>query len=40
MLEAIRGATRTITFETYIYWSGDDRQGSSPTRWPSARAPA
>ncbi len=23
MLEAIRGAKRTITFETYIYWSGD-----------------
>lgn len=23
MLEAIRGATRSITFETYIYWSGD-----------------
>lgn len=23
MLEAIRGATKTITFETYIYWSGD-----------------
>ncbi len=23
MLEAIRGATRTITFETYIYWSGN-----------------
>jgi cardiolipin synthase len=23
MLEAIREATRTITFETYIYWSGD-----------------
>lgn len=23
MLEAIRAATRTITFETYIYWSGD-----------------
>jgi cardiolipin synthase len=23
MLEAIDGATRTITFETYIYWSGD-----------------
>ena len=22
MLSAIRGATRTITFETYIYWSG------------------
>jgi phosphatidylserine/phosphatidylglycerophosphate/cardiolipin synthase-like enzyme len=22
MLEAIRGARRTITFETYIYWSG------------------
>ena len=23
MLEAIRGARKTITFETYIYWSGD-----------------
>jgi cardiolipin synthase A/B len=23
MLEAIRGARRTINFETYIYWSGD-----------------
>ena len=23
MLEAIRGAEKTITFETYIYWSGD-----------------
>jgi len=23
MLSAIRGARRTITFETYIYWSGD-----------------
>jgi cardiolipin synthase len=23
MLEAIRGARRTITFETYIYWSGN-----------------
>jgi len=23
MLEAIRGARRSITFETYIYWSGD-----------------
>ena len=23
MLAAIRGATQTITFETYIYWSGD-----------------
>ena len=23
MLAAIRGATRSITFETYIYWSGD-----------------
>lgn len=23
MLEAIRGAERTINFETYIYWSGD-----------------
>ena len=22
MLEAIRGAKKTITFETYIYWSG------------------
>src|SRR5215203_3355462 len=23
MLEAIRGARQTITFETYIYWSGE-----------------
>ncbi|HTL13627.1 MAG TPA: phospholipase D-like domain-containing protein [Thermomonas sp.] len=23
MLEAVRAATKTITFETYIYWSGD-----------------
>ena len=23
MLEAIRAASRTVTFETYIYWSGD-----------------
>lgn len=23
MLEAIRGAEKTVTFETYIYWSGD-----------------
>ena len=23
MLEAIRGAKESITFETYIYWSGD-----------------
>lgn len=23
MLQAIRGAQRSITFETYIYWSGD-----------------
>src|SRR4051812_34125928 len=23
MLEAIRSATQTITFETYIYWSGE-----------------
>ncbi|RZA16473.1 MAG: cardiolipin synthase B, partial [Lysobacteraceae bacterium] len=23
MLEAVQGATRTVTFETYIYWSGD-----------------
>ena len=23
MLEAIRGAKQSITFETYIYWSGD-----------------
>src|SRR5204863_2501162 len=23
MLEAIRGAQRSITLETYIYWSGD-----------------
>ena len=26
MLAAIQGAQRTITFETYIYWSGDDRE--------------
>ena len=25
MLAAIRGARKNITFETYIYWSGDDR---------------
>lgn len=23
MLEAIRGAQKTVTFETYIYWSGE-----------------
>jgi cardiolipin synthase len=23
MLEAIRGARRSVTFETYIYWSGE-----------------
>src|SRR6478672_13769088 len=23
MLEAIKSATKTITFETYIYWSGE-----------------
>src|SRR5688500_16282952 len=23
MLEAIRGARRTLTFETYVYWSGE-----------------
>jgi cardiolipin synthase len=23
MLQAIKGAQKTITFETYIYWSGD-----------------
>ncbi len=27
MLDAIRGARTTIDFETYIYWSGDDRPG-------------
>jgi cardiolipin synthase len=27
MLSAIRSAQRTITFETYIYWSGRIRQG-------------
>ncbi len=32
MLQAIRSARRTITFETYIYWSGDigtDVRGSA-----------
>jgi phosphatidylserine/phosphatidylglycerophosphate/cardiolipin synthase-like enzyme len=35
MLAAIRAAKKTITFETYIYWSGDIGQ-NSPTRLPSA----
>ena len=28
MLKAIRGARTTITFETYIYWSGADRKST------------
>jgi cardiolipin synthase len=36
MLAAIRGAKRTINFESYIYWSGDDRQAFA-MRWRSAR---
>jgi cardiolipin synthase len=39
MLEAIRNARRTITFETYIYWSGTSgRSSRTPSR--NARAPA
>ena len=39
MLDAIRGAQHSITFETYIYWSGTIGR-SLPMRWPNARAPA
>lgn len=38
MLEAIRGAKKTVTFETYIYWSGE--VGKQFTEALSARARA
>ena len=40
MLEAIRGAQKTITFETYIYWSGEIGQQVRRRAVASARAPA
>ena len=36
MLQAIRGARRTISFETYIYWSGRSAR-SLPLRWRNVR---
>lgn len=38
MLDAIRGARATITFETYIYWSGDIGQTFAGTLAERARA--
>ena len=38
MLEAIRGARRTITFETYIYWSGQVGQQFADALSERARA--
>ncbi len=38
MLEAIRGARETITFETYIYWSGDIGKQFSDALCERARA--
>jgi len=38
MLEAIRGARQTITFETYIYWSGDIGKKFSEALCDRARA--
>lgn len=38
MLEAIRGAQRSITFETYIYWSGDIGQQIADALAERARA--
>ena len=38
MLEAVRGAQRTITFETYIYWSGDIGQKMADALSERARA--
>ena len=38
MLAAIRGAKRTITFETYIYWSGDVGQTFADALSERARA--
>jgi hypothetical protein len=36
MLDAIRAAQNTITFETFIYWQGRS-EGNSPT--PSSNVP-
>ena len=38
MLEAIRGARQTVTFETYIYWSGDIGKKFSEALGERARA--
>jgi cardiolipin synthase len=38
MLDAVRGAQRTITFETYIYWSGDIGQKMADALSERARA--
>ena len=38
MLEAIRSATKTITFETYIYWSGEVGEQFSEALSERARA--
>lgn len=38
MLEAVHGATQTITFETYIYWSGDIGQKMADALSERARA--
>jgi len=38
MLAAIRGARRTITFESYIYWSGDVGQAFADALSERARA--
>ena len=40
MLEAIASARTSITFETFIYWSGEIGDASSPRRSPSGRGPA
>ena len=39
MLEAIRAARRTITFETYIYWEGEVGQRVAHARSERATAP-
>ena len=38
MLEAIRGATKTVSFETYIYWSGEVGQQFADALSERARA--
>ena len=37
MLAAIRSAQTSITFETYIYWSGDIGREFRGCLWPNAR---